>query len=509
MFGKKNVLDETLPEDRVHLKPLLGIRPGVYLTFLYGAVLGIIFFFILLYPGLANPGTLLAVTSEPFGAAVRVDGVYRGTSPCDVFLPKGTHQLELILPGFTPRQKELNVQGRLFGSVLFPLKKSFHETLAETSAGSAFLWAASDYGMWSFTGEPAATYQIPQSLSEGAYRSGPAGADPRGYRSLERVIQGAARFASTKAGLRDILRAKHLIDNAGCSVSPVSLLRSIEDILSFLSETPGTAEWLAGILPSEIGSRIAHSDWYAKEKAAAESLGNRPYSLPDFGPRLTIGAMTFREITGGTFVPGGGFSQEAAVHSFWAAETEASVQSWEAFLEARPEWRPDRIELLRAQGLVTEDYLKNGEDRDSSAVAGVSWYAAQAYCEWLTGLLPPEFQNYEVRLPTETEWEYAGKAAEIAGPETSGFRDFLGGFWEWCADPYAPNPFIPADPEIIRAIGAPERSIRGNSWNTPLPVQNETAKWAALEARGSLFPASCSPFGSFRPVIASKEFFHE
>ena len=76
MFGKKKH-ENTLPEDIVSLKPLFGIRPGVYLTALYGAVCAGILFFALVYPGLANPGAVLSLRSEPSGAAVRIDGVYR------------------------------------------------------------------------------------------------------------------------------------------------------------------------------------------------------------------------------------------------------------------------------------------------------------------------------------------------------------------------------------------------------------------------------------------------
>ncbi|MDR2101001.1 MAG: PEGA domain-containing protein, partial [Treponema sp.] len=174
MFGKNRPPEETLPEDQVKLKPLLGIRPGVYLAWLYGFIILGILFFVFLYPGLAYPGSLLSLSSAPRGAAVRVDGVYRGTAPGDFFVPRGKHKIEMILPGFEPFQTETDLGSRLFASRFFPLRKSIHGELGLTRPAEVFSGAAADYAAWSFAGEPTATYQIPLSLSEGAYQAGPA-----------------------------------------------------------------------------------------------------------------------------------------------------------------------------------------------------------------------------------------------------------------------------------------------------------------------------------------------
>jgi formylglycine-generating enzyme required for sulfatase activity len=485
------------PEAQVRLPPILGLRPGVYLAVLYSLVILIILFFTLLYPGLARPGSLVLLKTEPAGAALRVDGIYSGTSPARIFVPQGVHTFELVLPGYSPLRFEEEITSRLFASKLFPRLHRVEKDLSAISTREVLALGAADYAAWSFAGEPTAAWQIPLSLSEGAYRAGPGA--KTGHQEMNDILRAAARFGTTKAALRDLIRAKILIDNGGLSPSPGSLFRSAGDIISFLSETPGAAPWLADTLPPDAAALVSGSVWYQKQLRDGYSLEAAEKTAPGPAGRLRLGPVSFAAIPGGVLVPGQVFPRKTAVADFWIGDAEVSPGAFNDFLAARPQWTRDNLEDLREQGLVSGDYLsgKTGFPGNQSppGITQVSWYAARAFCTWLSSRLPAAMEGWEVRLPTEAEWEYAAKSVRTwTAPE---IRNLSDGAWEWCEDPYAPLNFIEAPAAAVEAAGSPERSLRGGSWINPGPsVQPET--------RASLPPASCSPFVSFRPVIARK-----
>jgi formylglycine-generating enzyme required for sulfatase activity len=478
--------DKTVtPDDRVKLKPILGVRPGVYLACIYGFVLLIILFFIFLYPALSKPGSIIVVKSEPWGAAVLADGVYKAAAPCEVFVSPGKHKLELRLPGFVPAQIEIETGKRLFASLFFPLKTPIFQKLKSNDPAGAFISEAEDFAAWSFTGESGAAYQVPMSLSEGAYRLGPYAADPALRKSMEDTIASSSRFAVTRVGLRDLVRAKTLLDNQGLSPSPLSLLGSAEDILGFLNDNPQAALWLADLLTGEAKSTLTNSAWY---KEASQKQENFSHSI--IAPRLEsvqIGGLTFRMVQGGLPLLGANFPPGTTVDTFYILQNPISPAAWRAFTEQEQKWKKENLDAIKKEGLVNESYLENISEAPDSGVSGISWHAVVAFCRWLNTSLPPQLvsASYEVHLPTEAEWEYAAASGAIE----------YGEFWEWCEEPYVPLSFLSVPQEAAQF--SPERPVRGGSWRNPQgSVDSET--------RGSLPPSFCSPFVSARPVIVLK-----
>jgi hypothetical protein len=451
------------PEDTVRLKPLFGIRPGQYLAALYGLAILAILFFTLAFPGLARPGSAALVRCEPEGAAFYVDGVYMGEAPCRVFVPKGVHTVELSLPGFVPVVRDVEFPGRLFS--VTPVDAVL--TTGGDGLGGrldAFAGGAAEYAAWTFAGEPTAAYQVPMSLSEGAYRAALPG--ERALRDgMNGVIEAAARFAVTRAALRDLARAKVLADNGGLAPSPVSVLRSAEETIAWLSAHPEAARWLSRTLPADLQGGA----WFSK--AGEPPTGGR--EAPTGGREPPTGGT--EAPTGGREAPTGGREAPARITVrslpfvrvrspvsgmsgfFWIAETAVPASLLEDF----------RRETGRDAGAVSEGIPGAGP------AVGVSWHEAASFCDWLAASLPPGMEGWVSRLPAGAEWEACGFVPAE-------------GLWEWGGDPFAPLDFLPAPPAAIQAVGSPERVL----WGVP---------------SASLPPDIPSPRVSFRPVLAPKE----
>jgi formylglycine-generating enzyme len=169
----------------------------------------------------------------------------------------------------------------------------------------------------------------------------------------------------------------------------------------------------------------------------------------------------------GSFIMGSPLDEVG--RAYWEVEREVTLP-YEFYLGATPVTQRQYERIIPCPPYAVASWAEKRSADDSTArdapVDSVGWRGATEFCAKLTqidrdaGILN---QDWEYRLPTETEWEYACRAAtsgptygpldSIAwhlgnsddrphpvgekAPNPWGFYDMLGNVWELCQDWYS------------------------------------------------------------------------
>ena len=479
------VTEEEIENAVVHLPPVLGLAPGRWLAAVFALLLAAVLFSLLIFPGLVRPGTLFRVSSRPAGAAVLVDGAYAGTTPCEVFVRRGTRDIRISRPWFLEEDLSRPVGSRLVASALLPRVENIEADLSLVDGEGLWRDAVREFSEWNLAGESSSAAPLVLESAAAARFANPAAPAPS-WEERRDFVLAAARVTATSSSARELLRAASLAFGSGIPDSP----EAAEGWRRVLSEETALAELFRDLAPDEAKSLPVIS-----ESAA-------PGSAYPPEPGLPLMPLTLRGVR---FLPVPGAGRQ------WLAESETTAGQYAAFLRERPEWSREALSVLMERGLVTQDYLGGfATSAPDEPVRGVSWHAAQAYTAWLSDSAP---QGYQAALPSESLWEAAARAGGDTGSaiwadgsrggplsaagrarDGAGFADLAGNLWEWCGDSFAFRPGL--GPEAAVRFPGSERSVRGGSWANPKGTVTESM-------RSSFPPQWCSPFLGFRPALAA------
>jgi hypothetical protein len=517
MKEDKKISQADIDNAKVQLGPLAGIPVRVYLPVIYALLLLVILFLFLILPGISKYGSYLEFDGQPSPAAVYSEGNYKGSSEQSIFFPAGTYKLNIEHEGFGAQILNVKVGGRLFGSLFFPRKQSVAFGLKTEDAAAYLQKTYAEYSAWSMSGKPSALYQIPTVISEAVSNLASTGALYSKSSSLPTNLDFARDVASASASAesaRDGLRASFAYTSSGI-IGPLSLANSARTIVAALGSSagfPGYAQDLAPGLAQRISKILGQTD-------AASTTGDS-----NTGDSEHPAVLGKKYLTGHEFIifsqgsleleseaPSGSLiSYTKTIAAFGLAATEVTNRQWARFLNENPQWQPANKAVLIERGWVDEDYLAAWNEANDLPVTGVSWFAASAYCDWLS----TKSGSYRIGLPSEAMWEAAARAGLVdeksinrlagiwsdgrrsgpelaggAGYDKSGIADLFGNVWEWSSDSYRPYPAFAID-----KLKTAERSVRGGSW------ANKQGS-VSPSSRGGLQPARCTPYLGFRPAL--------
>ncbi len=511
------------------MKPLWGMQPTLYVGLFYGIGLGLILFFLFLFPGLYHGGSQVTIQTVPQGASVYVDEVRVGVSPLTTFIKAGPHTLQIRKTGFLPYTQSIVVERRVLGSLFFPKKVEMRVSLKLDSFEALFSRAYEELAAWVLAEPPTPIRPNPPILRNLALDLTRLG---EGNRILSKeewntfFIQCLPQINS-EGVFSDFLAAFFLVQSNGTVLTHRSLLEGLTFFTTLLDRYPKALYWFESVMPPPISNTLKNNPIISRRREdlskERKETSHSPILPAKRQPVIRIGRMEFIPIPEGTFYMGWAFKTESSaspnsffiplqvrVSPFYLLANEVTEEEFSQFLLETPAWAPSARETLRKQGLVDEGYLASWKDSSepphpSYPVREISYFAAKAYCEWLQSKHP----MYRFDLPTEAEWEWAASLnAESAAypfpPELKpvhlgergrwGLRFMLGNVWEWTEDWFAPLQHL--FPDVSLSKGA-EKIVKGGSYiNTPDTI--------SVSTRGSQPPFWCTPYLGFRIKAIAK-----
>ena len=446
----------------VKLKNFLGMKPGKYLFILYSIILLAILFFLLVYPGLKNSGSVVVFSSDPEMTSVWNGTTYVGATPCKAFFPKGSYTITFKKNGFETKDVSIQVKGRVFFSKFIPKKLKVDTQLALVNPDAIMQSSYTEFATCGLINSFSERYQPQPVLTEAVKALS-------GYQDkakVEAFLLEAFKNAYNDYLLKDFINAYSLLkegklpaqDDSSLAAAAARLLSGKGDALCHLCACPG-----------RIGEAAAAQGAGTKQPALVASVSPKAGDLTVLGIHLT-------EVPAGTYLLGhqgqnGAFNEAdpapytKQITRVYISE-QITIEQYEQFVKENPQWA------------ITPEYSLQSADKVH--VSNVSWSAAQACCQYLTGRLPADLKaKYSFRLPTEYEWEAYAQGGKDS-PQT---------LWDWCQNWYAPAEVFYKD-NVPEAFAGAEKAVRGGGRQA----------WV----RGCQSPDWATPFLGFRVVLSEK-----
>lgn len=540
-------MKKDLPQDpdlQVRLKPIFGIKPGIYLLALYTFAFCLAAYWLFLEPGLHRPGSLVNFRSTPSGAGVFTQDSsgnerYWGATPVSAFLPEGTYSLELRKENFQGEKTPLTVGNRLFFSRFLPETLTVEKTLTGGDLEGIKASFDRELSQWAVLGPSMGEYAYPSLFSATRPKENWVGVShplPPLFSQLKDDWVASGGQDSDLTGflgerlhwVSDPYLYRDLLQSLGLPGEGYPFSTQ----LSFWKEKlPGVQGWASWILVNQpYKDRNALSQTPAFRQAWEQEKTALPQARVSEGAPLprALAGMSFLGVPGGVYTfgnPGnlsidppfqGGRAVE--ISPFLLGRTEVTNGDFARFIQAVKKWSPANRPQLEAEGLADQGYLADWTSdqppvgRESYPVTGVSWYAAQAFAAWVEAQTP----GYSIALPLEEEWEWAARdggqnpdwsgenlyrnlrSSEIGSTSLFGFRGLSGQVWEWTASDAAQTasligvgskPHTPLQNSV-------NKTLRGGSYADP-----KTLHWSE---RGFYAARWCTPFAGFRLLARPK-----
>lgn len=465
----------------VKLKPIFGIEPEKYILPIYGAILFIIIFALLVLPGILKYGTYITFTSTPIGASIYIDDKRVGSTPDTVFVHGGSREIKLVKENFTTTTEEVNVKGRVFFSLLFKKKSNLHFKLDSTYSDDILSNGYNELSKWSLNPKQNIRFKTPAYLSTSVIEY--LNSSNPDISKLEEFLSSSRKLITREEILSDFLRALAVKNSQSKAFTISSLKESLIDIDDYLKESPNLELFIYSRILNEDSSNKRYDELIKRSKKLIDS------SVTSYESSISnrrVNNYTYKYIPKGRFTPlaSTNFIHEIREDSFYISDRMVTREDWDAFVKDNPKWSRDNIDSLMEENLVDREYLES--DREEY-ITNISYYGAIEWIKWANNRynIP---RGFSLALPTESQWLSAQNYGVLDNIEA----------WSWSSQGfYLYDHFLAdIDGQFIKEFDhiEPRLVLGRNKYNKD-----------SIDKRGVQKANWCSPFLGIRPVLLKDE----
>lgn len=458
----------------VKIKPLFGMKPGLWLSIAYLLAILLIFFFVAIFPDIIDGHKRVTFTSEAYNAAVYVDEVYQGGTPFTRKIESGTHTVSYRVNGIEIDSFPVKVGHPVLFNWLFPRKQSVKSTAtlneeAFIALSAELLEDANAYGAVLEYDDVHRYSPIFTTYAQSIVTSQ--------FAKNTDALQTALLFVSTSEMYED---AKAALDILGLKLDiPYSQLSDGKTVGITADEPEVKAK-----------KTSLKTDYFTME--------GFEISEADFSNGKTVEATYPAVLQAGKAVHTDAFS----IGAYCITEYQ-----YAQFITQNPTWGLDNKENLIAQGLV-DDYYLDGVSTSLTSITNkpvknISWYAAQAFCTWMS-----QITGKNVYLPSENQWIAASLTDKEGGFQRSLMPSaaenapaaMLGSVWEMTGTRFIPllrladdATLLAAEETLAKLDNQTDMVVKGGSFVSNM---NTTDRYSV----GATYRSLCSDYMGFRIV---------
>lgn len=471
-MSRKKQLPEVEP---VKLKPIHGIRPGVYILIIWAIIILLLFFILFVLPGLVSNTSYVTFNEPVVGSGVYEDGIYLGSATDGVYKTTGgNHRYTFTFEGEEYGEIETKIKRKVFFTLfshkpqLIVPERSYNDEVKE-KVESAFI---RDVASYSAVISAPDTFHYPLIFSAFASNSIEMGIkDVRDTWLLALShISSSTLYEDYKVGKETLSKSDVLFET--------DQSKKLESYIDALFN--GEKIKLEKSMENNIQIPVNNGDFFHYESTIVE-----------MGDSTTLTVESAKEAP-----------LKVEVNEFSIAQNLVTEHDWALFIEENPKWSRDNLDSLVEEGLVDTNYLKgitlSPYINSIRPIRNISYHAASAYVEWKS-----QKDGVSYHIPTEKEWytaslsskdkEYVTSLVFIENNPTSPTA-MLGQLWEFTSTPFIPLSRLSEYDKIINLgniYGYDDVIVKGGSY-----VSDSSS--ISIDTVGITSKSTCSEFCGLR-----------